>query len=62
MLTVRTYTVGEDVVLAVEDEGKGIKLKQEVLDKLGTPFVSTKGHGNRAGSISPKSHKKNLSE
>ena len=37
----------DHVVLAVVDQGKGIK--PEVLDKLGTPFFSTKDNGTGLG-------------
>lgn len=47
-LSIRTYNEGNEyVVLAVEDQGKGIK--PEVLDKLGTPFFTTKDNGTGLG-------------
>ncbi len=39
-LTIRTFPDGGDVVLAVRDEGNGIDAG--VMEKLGTPFVTTK--------------------
>jgi DNA-binding response OmpR family regulator/nitrogen-specific signal transduction histidine kinase len=47
ILTIRTYTEKDHVVLAVEDQGEGIK--PEVLEKLGTPFFSTKDNGTGLG-------------
>ena len=46
-LTIRTYMENDDVVLAIEDQGSGIK--PEVLEKLGTPFFSTKDNGTGLG-------------
>jgi signal transduction histidine kinase len=46
-LTIRTFKDGEDVVLSVRDEGTGIE--PAVLEKLGTPFVTTKDHGTGLG-------------
>ena len=47
ILTIRTYMEKDHVVLAVVDQGKGIK--PEILDKLGTPFFSTKDNGTGLG-------------
>ncbi|MFZ5898210.1 MAG: MASE3 domain-containing protein [Bacillota bacterium] len=47
LLTIKTYVDGKDVVLAVQDEGTGIA--PELLDKLGTPFLTTKEHGTGLG-------------
>jgi PAS domain S-box-containing protein len=47
LLTIRTYKEKDDIVLAVEDQGEGIK--PEVLEKLGTPFFSTKDNGTGLG-------------
>lgn len=44
---VKTCTAGEDVILSVSDHGPGIP--SEILDKLGTPFVSTKENGTGLG-------------
>jgi len=46
-LIIMTYTEGKDVVLAVRDNGKGID--PEVLDKIGTPFFTTKENGTGLG-------------
>lgn len=46
-LTIQTYTDGQQVVLAVKDQGTGIP--SEFLDKLGTPFFSTKSNGTGLG-------------
>ena len=46
-LTIRTYMEVDRVVLAIEDQGKGIK--PEVLEKIGTPFFSTKETGTGLG-------------
>ena len=46
-LTLSTYTDDKEVVLAVHDHGSGIK--QAALDKLGTPFVTTKENGTGVG-------------
>jgi two-component system, sporulation sensor kinase E len=44
---IETYSEADTVVLAVHDTGTGISL--EVLDKLGTPFVTTKVSGSGLG-------------
>nr|WP_261487718.1 ATP-binding protein [Acididesulfobacillus acetoxydans] len=46
-LTIRTYTEDGQVVLSVQDEGTGIPT--EYLDKLGTPFFTTKENGTGLG-------------
>ncbi|MCF8011643.1 MAG: PAS domain S-box protein [Clostridiales bacterium] len=46
-LTIRTFAKNEEVVLAVSDQGKGIK--PEVFDKLGTSFLTTKDEGTGLG-------------
>jgi signal transduction histidine kinase len=46
-LTIRTFLDGNQVVLAVKDQGSGIK--PEVLDKIGTPFFTTKDNGTGLG-------------
>lgn len=45
ILRVRTYVDGQHVVLSIKDEGSG--MSQEVREKLGTPFFTTKE--NRTG-------------
>lgn len=46
-LTIKTYIENDTVVLAIEDQGEGIK--PEVLEKLGTPFFTTKENGTGLG-------------
>ncbi len=46
-ITIRTYTEDSSIVLEVKDEGCGIPA--EILNKLGTPFVTTKEHGTGLG-------------
>jgi signal transduction histidine kinase len=46
-LTIRTYEENEVVFLEISDEGTGIT--SEVLDKLGTPFITTKEKGTGLG-------------
>ncbi len=47
VLTLRTYVNGQEIVLAVQDQGTGIE--PEVLAKLGTPFFTTKEQGTGLG-------------
>lgn len=44
---IRTFTDEGHVILAIQDEGHGIKA--ELLDKLGTPFFTTKEQGTGLG-------------
>jgi signal transduction histidine kinase len=46
-LTIKTYMDNGEVVLSVQDQGTGIK--PEVLEKLGTPFFTTKEKGTGLG-------------
>jgi PAS domain S-box-containing protein len=46
-LKIRTYMEEDCVVLAIQDQGEGIK--PEVLEKLGTPFFTTKDNGTGLG-------------
>ncbi|USK69619.1 response regulator [Peribacillus asahii] len=46
-LTIKTYQQDNEVILAVQDEGKGIK--QEIIDKIDKPFFSTKENGTGLG-------------
>ncbi|MHB8073206.1 ATP-binding protein [Desulfosporosinus fructosivorans] len=46
-LSIRTFSTNSDVVLAVSDEGRGIE--PYVLEKLGTPFFTTKEQGTGLG-------------
>lgn len=48
VLTIQTYKEGNDcVVLVVRDQGKGIR--PEILEKIGTPFFTTKDEGAGLG-------------
>jgi PAS domain S-box-containing protein len=46
-VTIKTYCEGGNVVLAVKDEGNGIH--PDIVDKLGTPFFTTKEQGTGLG-------------
>jgi len=46
-MTIKTYLDGSEVVLSVQDRGKGIP--DEILDKIGTPFFTTKDNGTGLG-------------
>jgi len=46
-IIIRTFADKEKVVLAIQDQGHGID--PELLDKLGTPFLTTKKEGNGLG-------------
>ncbi|MDF9408828.1 PAS domain S-box protein [Pelotomaculum isophthalicicum JI] len=46
-LTIKTFTDGDEVIIAVQDQGKGIE--PEVLEKIGTPFFTTKDSGTGLG-------------
>lgn len=46
-LTIRTYAEEQAVILEIQDQGKGIS--PEVLQKLGTPFFTTKENGTGLG-------------
>jgi len=47
ILTIRTAMEEEYIVLSIEDQGEGIA--PQILDKLGTPFLSTKENGTGLG-------------
>jgi signal transduction histidine kinase len=47
VLTIKTYKENNDLVLAIQDQGEGIK--QEIIEKIGTPFFSTKENGTGLG-------------
>ncbi len=47
VLTIKTYLDEDEVVLAVNDQGNGIS--PDVLEKIGTPFFSTKEKGTGLG-------------
>ena len=46
-LTLRTFKENGDIVFSVKDQGKGIEPK--VLEKIGTPFFTTKDNGTGLG-------------
>lgn len=46
-LSIRTYADANEVVLAVSDQGRGID--EKFIDKIGTPFFTTKDHGTGLG-------------
>lgn len=46
-VTIRTYLDHEHLMMAVTDNGPG--MPQEIFDKLGTPFVTTKDNGTGLG-------------
>jgi len=46
-LTIGTYVENQDIVLYIKDEGSG--LSPYILDKLGTPFLTTKETGTGLG-------------
>lgn len=46
-LTVKTFHQNNHVILAVQDQGKGID--KAILGKLGTPFLTTKSNGTGLG-------------
>lgn len=48
-VTIGTYRDNGQVVLAIKDEGKGIP--SDILDKLGTPFFTTKENGTGMGLV-----------
>ncbi|SFH29749.1 PAS domain S-box-containing protein [Desulfotomaculum arcticum] len=47
VVTISTYTTGQGVCLEVQDQGKG--MSPEVIEKLGTPFFTTKDQGTGLG-------------
>ena len=46
-LTIKTYVEEQAVILEIKDQGKGIS--SEILEKLGTPFFTTKENGTGLG-------------
>ncbi|MGM0876986.1 MAG: PAS domain S-box protein [Bacillota bacterium] len=46
-LTIKTYAAEQAVILEIQDQGKGIS--PEVLEKMGTPFFTTKETGTGLG-------------
>lgn len=60
-LGIQTYINDNDIILAIRDRGHGIS--QEIMQKIGTPFVTTKGSGTGLGlavcySIAARHHAK----
>ncbi len=47
ILTIRTYSESDKIVLAIEDTGTGIA--ESIANKLGTPFITTKEAGTGLG-------------
>lgn len=46
-ITIRTFIEEQNVVLSIQDQGKGVD--PAILDKLGTPFITTKEKGTGLG-------------
>ncbi len=46
-MVIKTFADGDEVTMAVKDQGKGIE--PEVLEKIGTPFFTTKDNGTGLG-------------
>lgn len=46
-VTISTYNDGDAVIMEIKDEGSGIPA--EIIDKLGTPFITTKDEGTGLG-------------
>ncbi len=46
-VTIRVFTEDKELILAVKDEGAGVA--PEVLERMGTPFLTTKEHGTGLG-------------
>lgn len=47
VLTIKTFTQNREIVLAIQDQG--MLIKPEVLERMGTPFFSTKDQGTGLG-------------
>ena len=47
LLTITTFMQKEEIVLSIKDQGSGIN--PEIIDKLGTPFFTTKDNGTGLG-------------
>jgi len=47
LLSIKTYRTDDEVILTVQDQGSGIA--PEVLEKIGTPFFTTKDNGTGLG-------------
>lgn len=46
-ISIKTYLENNEVVLEINDHGSGIK--EEIIDKIGTPFFTTKDNGTGLG-------------
>ncbi len=46
-MTIKTFIEGDEVVLSIKDQGGGIR--PDLLNKIGTPFFTTKDHGTGLG-------------
>ena len=46
-MTINTYVDSEEVILSVKDCGK--EIPSDILDKIGTPFFTTKDKGTGLG-------------
>jgi signal transduction histidine kinase len=46
-VTIKTYSEGQDIILAVSDQGNGIE--EDIISRLGTPFFTTKDQGTGLG-------------
>lgn len=46
-VTIKTYLTNGQIILAVQDTGNGIP--QQIMDNLGTPFITTKENGTGLG-------------
>lgn len=46
-VSIQTYRQNDSIILAVQDSGSGIA--EEILDRLGSPFVTTKDNGTGLG-------------
>jgi len=47
VITIKTFVKNDKVMMAIQDRGTGIPL--ELIDKLGSPFFTTKEHGTGLG-------------
>lgn len=47
VITIKTYPENDEIILAIQDTGTGIS--EKVLNKLGTPFITTKETGTGLG-------------
>ena len=47
LLTIKTYDDGTHVILSIKDQGQGIETS--LLEKIGTPFFTTKEKGTGLG-------------